>query len=80
MTRIYWIVAVGLVLLAWGISAALYPGLPAQVPTHWNIQGKIDDVLLPNRRADNRRICFNIRCACLDLDMLSRRSDRQRDI
>jgi uncharacterized membrane protein len=42
MTRLYWIVAVALVVLAWGASALLYPGLPARVPTHWNIQGKID--------------------------------------
>jgi uncharacterized membrane protein len=42
MTRLYWITAVGLVALAWGASAYLYPGLPAQIPTHWNIHGKID--------------------------------------
>lgn len=42
MTRIYWIVAVALVVLAWGMSALLYPALPATIPTHWNIHGKID--------------------------------------
>jgi uncharacterized membrane protein len=42
MTRVYWIVAVALILLAWVVSAALYPGLPARIPTHWNIHGKID--------------------------------------
>jgi uncharacterized membrane protein len=42
MTRVYWIIAVGLVILAWGISAALYPGLPAKIPTHYNLQGKVD--------------------------------------
>jgi uncharacterized membrane protein len=42
MTRVYWIVAIALVLLAWIISAALYPGMPAKIPMHWNIQGKID--------------------------------------
>src|SRR5467141_1327013 len=44
------------------------------------IQGQIDDALLLNRRADNRGVRFNIRCACLHLDMLSRRSNRQRDV
>jgi len=42
MTRLYWIVAVALVALAWGASALLYPGLPARVPMHWNIRGQID--------------------------------------
>jgi uncharacterized membrane protein len=42
MTRFYWIVAVALVALAWGISAMLYPGLPARVPTHWNLHDQVD--------------------------------------
>jgi uncharacterized membrane protein len=42
MTRAYWIVAIALVVVAWVVSAALYPGMPAKIPTHWNIQGKID--------------------------------------
>jgi uncharacterized membrane protein len=42
MTRLYWIVAMALVVLAWGASVLLYPGLPDRIPTHWNIQGKID--------------------------------------
>src|SRR5262249_60711672 len=42
MTRVYWIMAVVLIVLAWVIAAALYPGLPAKIPSHWNIQGKID--------------------------------------
>jgi uncharacterized membrane protein len=42
MTRLYWIVALALVVLAWGASALIYPGLPGRIPTHWNIQGKID--------------------------------------
>jgi uncharacterized membrane protein len=42
MTRIYWIV--GSLLVAASIIAAawLYPGLPDQIPTHWNIEGKVD--------------------------------------
>jgi len=42
MNRLYWIVALALVVLAWGASAYLYPGLPARIPTHWNLQGKVD--------------------------------------
>jgi uncharacterized membrane protein len=42
MTRVYWIVAIALVVLAWVVAAALYPGLPAKIPSHWNIHGKID--------------------------------------
>jgi uncharacterized membrane protein len=42
MTRLYWIVAVAIVVLAWGASLLLYPGLPARIPTHWNIRGQID--------------------------------------
>jgi uncharacterized membrane protein len=42
MSRVYWIVALALVALAWGAAALLYPGLPARVPTHWNLQGKVD--------------------------------------
>jgi len=26
-----------------GIAAWLYPGLPEQIPTHWNIRGEVDD-------------------------------------
>jgi uncharacterized membrane protein len=42
MTRIYWIV--GFLLVAASIIAAawLYPGLPDKIPTHWNIEGKVD--------------------------------------
>ena len=42
MNRVYWIAAVGLVVLAWVVSAALYPRLPATIPIHWNIHGKVD--------------------------------------
>jgi uncharacterized membrane protein len=42
MSRPYWIIAIVLTALAWGLSAWLYPGLPARIPTHWNIEGKVD--------------------------------------
>lgn len=42
MTRVYWAIAIALTLLAWGVSAAVYPQLPEKVPTHWNIRGEID--------------------------------------
>jgi uncharacterized membrane protein len=38
----YWIIAILITLSAWALSAWLYPGLPDRVPTHWNIQGKVD--------------------------------------
>ena len=40
--RRYWIAAVALVVLASGVSVWLYPSLPEQIPTHWNIKGQID--------------------------------------
>lgn len=42
MTRSYWIIAVSLMLAAWGLSAWFYPGLPQRIPTHWNIHGEVD--------------------------------------
>jgi uncharacterized membrane protein len=42
MNRIYWATAAALVVLAWVVSAALYPGLPSTIPMHWNIHGKVD--------------------------------------
>jgi uncharacterized membrane protein len=42
MTRVYWIVTLLLIVGAVGVSAWLYPSLPQQVPTHWNIKGEID--------------------------------------
>jgi len=41
-SRAYWIAAIVLVLLAAGVSAWLFPGLPEQIPTHWNIKGQVD--------------------------------------
>jgi uncharacterized membrane protein len=42
-TRVYWAIALILCGGALAASAALYPGLPDRVPTHWNIHGKVDD-------------------------------------
>lgn len=42
MTRLYWIAALLFLALAAGASAWLYPSLPQQIPTHWNIRGEID--------------------------------------
>jgi uncharacterized membrane protein len=42
MTRVYWIVTLLLIVSAAGVSAWLYPTLPQQIPTHWNIKGEID--------------------------------------
>jgi uncharacterized membrane protein len=42
MTRYYWWFAVALVVAVWAVSAWLYPTLPARIPTHWGIDGKVD--------------------------------------
>src|SRR5262249_16805477 len=42
MSRPYWIIAIVLTVVAWGLSAWLYPSLPDRIPTHWNIEGKVD--------------------------------------
>jgi len=42
MTRVYWIVTLLLIVGTAGVSAWLYPSLPQQIPTHWNIRGEID--------------------------------------
>ncbi len=42
MTRYYWWFAVALVVAVWLASAWLYPSLPARIPTHWGIDGKVD--------------------------------------
>jgi uncharacterized membrane protein len=42
MSRPYWIIAGLLTVAAWALAAWLYPGLPQRVPTHWNIEGKVD--------------------------------------
>lgn len=42
MNRVYWGIAIALTLAAAVTSAVLYPSLPDQIPTHWNIHGQID--------------------------------------
>ena len=42
MSRPYWIIAGLLTLAAWALAVWLYPSLPQRVPTHWNIEGKVD--------------------------------------
>jgi uncharacterized membrane protein len=42
MTRVYYVVAVMLVVAALGVSMVFSPRLPDTVPTHWNIHGEID--------------------------------------
>lgn len=42
MSRNYWTIAIVLTLLSWALAGWVYPGLPQRVPTHWNIEGKVD--------------------------------------
>lgn len=42
-SRICWWTAWGLVLASLVVAVVLYPRLPAQIPTHWNIHGEVDD-------------------------------------
>jgi uncharacterized membrane protein len=42
MTRIYWIIALVILLASVAAPAWLYPGLPDRIPTHWNIKGEVD--------------------------------------
>jgi uncharacterized membrane protein len=42
MTRVYWIIGFLMVAGAVAAPACLYPGLPDRIPTHWNIEGKVD--------------------------------------
>ncbi len=42
MTRAFWIAAVVIGFGTLAASAALYPGLPARIPIHWNIRGEVD--------------------------------------
>lgn len=41
-TRIYWGIGLGLTVAMFAASAILYPSMPDQVPTHWNIHGQVD--------------------------------------
>lgn len=40
--KLNWI-TVGILLLFWAGCASLYPSLPDQLPSHWNIQGEVDN-------------------------------------
>lgn len=42
MTRTYIIVSIVLTVVALAASLILYPQMPDQIPTHWNIHGQID--------------------------------------
>jgi uncharacterized membrane protein len=42
MTRKYYLAGVALILASFTAAAILYPQLPAQVPSHWNIHGQVD--------------------------------------
>lgn len=36
------ILSLALILLSFGITSMVYPALPEEIPTHWNIQGEVD--------------------------------------
>ncbi len=42
MNRMAWWLAIGLTLAALVGSISVYPRLPDQIPTHWNIRGEVD--------------------------------------
>jgi uncharacterized membrane protein len=42
MTRVYWVIGFLILALATGAAVWLYPSLPDQIPSHWNIEGKVD--------------------------------------
>lgn len=42
MTRVYWMIGFLMVAAAFAAPAWLYPSLPDRIPTHWNIEGKVD--------------------------------------
>jgi uncharacterized membrane protein len=42
MTRVYWAVSIGLVLLSAALAAWLSSTLPDQIPIHWNIRNEVD--------------------------------------
>ena len=41
-SKVYWAIALGLVAAMFVGSACLYPAMPDQIPTHWNIHGQVD--------------------------------------
>jgi uncharacterized membrane protein len=42
MTRLYVILSIALTVGAFAVTLLLYPQMPEKIPTHWNIEGKID--------------------------------------
>src|SRR5262245_22634938 len=42
MTRIYFLLSIGVVVFTLAATAGIYPWLGDQIPTHWNIHGQID--------------------------------------
>jgi uncharacterized membrane protein len=42
MTRIYWIIALVILLASVAAPVWVYPSLPDRIPTHWNIKGEVD--------------------------------------
>ena len=42
MTRKYYVICFALIILCFVAAAILYPHLPSQVPTHWNLHGQVD--------------------------------------
>jgi uncharacterized membrane protein len=42
MTRIYWLIALVLIVASIAMPAWFYPGLPDRIPTHWNFKGEVD--------------------------------------
>jgi uncharacterized membrane protein len=43
------VICVILITIATAVAVYLYPSLPEQIPTHWNIRGEVDDYM--GRRA-----------------------------
>jgi uncharacterized membrane protein len=43
MTRTCFLVGIALIATCLIASAVLYPHLPSQIPTHWNVHGQVDD-------------------------------------
>lgn len=38
----YWLATIGLIVIAFLVSAAVYPIMPDRIPIHWNIKGQVD--------------------------------------
>ena len=42
MTKKYYLAGFALIVMSFAAAAVLYPHLPSQVPTHWNMSGQVD--------------------------------------